>query len=303
MQITKENIDHLNAVLTVKVEKDDYAQRVDEVLRDYRKKVRMDGFRPGKVPAGMVSRMYRTPVMVEEINKLVSESISRYLGDEKIRILGEPLPSEENKADIDWENQTDFEFRFDLGLAPDLDINLTQKDKVPMYEIQIDKKLIEDTKDSYAQRMGRMIPVEQVTGDEIITGDFVQIDREGDLVEGGIVSEGARFSMEVIKDNKAKTALTARQAGNSVDLDIRAAFPNVTEVASMLKIDKERVPEISPNFRLTIREVSRFEKAAIDQDLWDKLYGKDTVKSVAEFEEKIREELNTVLPWMQRICS
>ncbi len=291
MQITKENIDELNAVLKVKVEKGDYDEKVDEVLKDYRKKVKMDGFRPGKVPAGLVRKMYRTPVMVEEINKLVSESITGYLTEEKINILGEPLPSKEQQKDLDWETQSEFEFSFDLGLAPELVISLSQKDKVPMYEIQIDKKMIAETKDSYAQRMGSMIPADQVSGDEIIVGDFTQIDKEGNPVEGGIVSEGARFSMEVVKDNKVKTSMTARQVGDFAEMDIRAAFPNENEVASLLKIDKSTVPEIAPNFRLEIKEISHFEKAGIDQDMWDKLYGENEVKSETEFEVKITEEL------------
>jgi trigger factor len=239
--------------------------------------------------------MYRTPVMVEEINKLVSESISKYLSDENIKILGEPLPNEEQQKDIDWENQTEFEFRFDLGLAPELEINLSQKDKVPLYEIQIDKKMIDETRESYTRRMGTMVPVEQVTGDEILQGDFTQIDREGNPIEGGITAEDSRFSMEVVRDNKVKTGLTARQAGDSIEMDIRSTFPNENEVASLLKIDKSAVAEIAPNFRFTIKEISRFETAEINQELFDKLYGKDAVKSDAEFEEKIREELKNGL--------
>jgi trigger factor len=295
MQIIKENVDALNATLKVIVEKKDYDERVDEVLKDYRKKVKMDGFRPGKVPAGLVSKMYRTTVMVEEINKVVSESISKYLTDESIKILGEPLPNEDQPKDIDWDNQSEFEFQFDLGLAPVLDINLTQKDKVPMYEIQADKKMISETKDSYTQRMGTMVPVEQVSGDEIIVGDFLQIDKEGNPIEGGIMSEAARFSMEVIKDSKTKTALSARQSGDFVDMDIRIAFPNETEVSSLLKIDKTTVAEIAPNFRLTIKEISRFEKAEINQEMFDKLYGEGIVKSDEEFETRIVEDMKTGL--------
>ncbi len=291
MQITREDIDQLNAVLKVRVEEKDYDERVDEVLKDYRKKMKMDGFRPGKVPAGIVNRMYRTPVKIEQINKLVSDSVSRYLSEEKIRILGEPLPDEAQRKDIDWENQSDFEFRFDLGLAPELEINLSQKDRVPLYEIQVDRNMIEETKESYARRMGKMIPLEQVTDSAVIRADFVQIDRDGNPVDGGIVSKDAKFSMEVIGDGKTKTDFTARQAGDSVDFDIRSAFPNDNEVASLLKIDKSAVAEIAPRFRCTITDISRFEKAVIDQDLFDKLYGEDVVKTEAEFEQKITLEL------------
>ncbi|MFC2112078.1 trigger factor [Bacteroidota bacterium] len=291
MNITKENVNNLNARLKINIVEKDYNDRVEEVLKDYRKKVTLDGFRPGKVPAGLVRKMYRTPVMVEEINKLVSESLSKYLKDEEIKILGEPLPSKEQEKDINWETQTDFEFDFDLGLAPNLEITFTQKDKVPLYEIQIDKKMIDETKESYAGRMGQMLPVEQIEGTESLKGDFVQIDKDGNPVEDGINSPDAFFSLEVMKDDKTKTGFTARQVGETVDLDIRKAFPNDTEIASLLKIDKERVAEISPNFRFTINEISKFKKAEINQEMFDKLYGKNEVKTMEEFENKISEEL------------
>lgn len=295
MNITKENVDALNATLKIHIEEKDYSLRVEEVLKDYRKKVTLDGFRPGKVPAGMVRKMYRTPVLVEEINKLVSESISNYLKDEEIKILGEPLPGEKQEKDIDWENQSEFEFNFDLGLAPELEISLSQKDRIPLYEIKIDKKMIAETKESYAGKMGSMIKVEQVEESESLTGDFLQIDKDGNSIEGGISSEGAQFSLTVIRDDKTKTAFTARKNGDSVDMDIRKSFPNDTEIASLLKIDKSAVPEIAPNFRFTIKDISKFQKAEINQELFDKLYGKDKVKSIEEFEIKLYDELKVGL--------
>jgi trigger factor len=291
MNITKENLDELNATLKIQLGEEDYSSRVDEVLKDYRKKVRLDGFRPGKVPAGLVRRMYRTPVLVEEINKLVSESVSNYIHEQNIRILGEPLPSRKEEKEIDWEHQTEFEFNFDLGLAPDLEISLSQRDKIPYYEIQIDRKMIEETKDSYAGRMGRMDPVGQIEGTENVKADFHQIDREGNPVEGGIHSHDAHFSMEVVKDDKARTALMARQVGDVVDIDIRKAFPNDNEIASLLKIDKSAVPEIAPNFRVTVKEIAKFVKAEFNQELFDRLYGKDEVKSMEEFDAKVEQDL------------
>ncbi len=291
MNITKEILDEQNATLKVRIEEKDYNDRVEKVLKDYRRKVTLNGFRPGKVPAGLVRKMYRTPVMVEEINKLVSESVQNYLKEENIRILGEPLPSENQEREIDWEKQTEFEFEFDLGLAPELDITLGPRDKIPFYEIQIDKKMIEETKDSYAGRMGQMIPVEQVGGTETLKGDFIQIDTEGNPVEGGIRSYDAYFSLEVIRDEKIKNSFIARQAGESIDLNVRNAFPNETEIASLLKIDKSAVPEIAPNFRFTVKEISIFRKAEINQELFDRLYGKDVVKSIGEFEDRISEDL------------
>ncbi len=259
MIITKEDVGHLNAVLKIRIEESDYIERVEEVLKDYRKKVRMDGFRPGKVPAGLLRKMYRKPVMVEEINKLVSESIARYLKEEKINILGEPLPSQQQPEGINWDTQTEFEFDFDLGLAPELDISLTQKDKVPLYEIRLDDTMISDTKASYARRMGKMVPVEQTEGSELVKGDLMQIDREGNPIEGGIFTVDAQFSVEVIRDEKIKNSFMARQVDDTVDLDVRKAFPSDTEVSSLLKIDKARVPEIVPTFRMHIKEISKFQ--------------------------------------------
>jgi trigger factor len=291
MNITKEKVDELNATLKIHIEEKDYTGRVDDVLKDYRKKVTLDGFRPGKVPAGLVRRMYHRPVMVEEINKLVSESVTNYIREENIRILGDPLPSEKQKKDIDWEHQTEFEFDFDLGLAPELEISLSQKDKIPFYEIQIDKQMIAETKDSYAGRMGRMETVQQVEGSESLKADFIQIDREGNPVDEGIHSHDAYFSLEVVRDEKTRMAFMARQVGDTVDLDIRKALPNDTEIASLLKIDKAEVPEIAPNFRVTIKEISKFVKAEFNQDLYDRLYGKDEVKTMEEFEARIEEDL------------
>jgi trigger factor len=295
MDITKKNTDELNAVLKIRIEEADYTERVDQVLKETRRKVRMDGFRPGKVPAGLVRKMYLKPVMVEEINKLVSESIARYLKDENINILGEPLPSEQQPDEIDWDTQTEFEFDFDLGLAPELDISLTQKDKIPLYEIQLDKKMIADTKESYARRMGSMVPVEQIQGSEVVKGDLMQIDKEGNPIEEGIFAADAQISVEVIRDEKIKTSFMACQVNDTVDFDVRKAFPSDAEVSSLLKIDKATVPEIVPAFRMHINEITKFQPAEINQELWDMLYGKDEVKSEEEFEEKIKEELRAAL--------
>jgi trigger factor len=295
MNITKENTDDLNAVLKIQIEEADYTERVDQVLKDYRKKVQMDGFRPGKVPAGLVRKMYLKPVMADEINKLVSESIAQYLKDENISILGEPLPSEEQPREIDWDTQKEFEFDFDLGLAPELNISLSQKDKIPMYEIKLDQKMIDETKESYSRRMGQMVPVEQIEGTELVRGDLMQIDKEGNPIEGGIFAADAQISMEVIRDEKIKTSFLARQADDTVDLDVRKAFPSDAEISSLLKIDKSTVPEIVPTFRIHIKEISKFQAAEINQELWDMLYGKDEVKSEEDFEVKIREELRAAL--------
>ncbi len=291
MDIVKENVDALNARLKVRIEKPDYDDRVNEVLKDYRKKARMDGFRPGKIPQGLIRKMYYKPVLVEEVNKLVSESISNYLAENKVRILGEPLPSEEEQKSIDWENQDDFEFTFDLGLAPEFDLELGARDKIPYYEITIDKELLDTYKNSYARRFGSVIPQDEIREKELVRGDLCQIDAEGNLVEEGIQSEDATVSVEMIKDASVKRQFTGKKAGDEVEFNIKKAFPNDSEVSSLLKISSDQVREIAPMFRLKINAINLFEPAEINRELFDKVYGEGQVKTEEEFEERLKQEI------------
>ena len=291
MNITKENTDDLNAVLKVRIEQDDYEQRVENSLKEYRKNVRMPGFRPGKVPAGLVKKLYGKSILVDEINKILSESVSKYLTDEKIKILGEPIPNEKNSKEIDWDNQTTFEFAFDIGLAPDFELNITGKDNIPIYEIQINNQIISETKENYARRFGKMLTVGEIEGKEIVKGDFQQIDKDGNVVEGGISVESSSFSVEMVKDKDILNSFLGKKVDEAIILDVRKAFPNENELTSILKIPKEQTSVIAPDFRFTIREISVFQKAGFNKELFDMIYGKDNVKDEAAFHEKITEEV------------
>ncbi len=291
MNITKENLDELNAVLKVKVGKEDYDEKVNNVLKDYRKKAKIDGFRPGKVPFGLINKMYRKPVLADEINKLVSESITKYLIDEKLNVLGEPLPHEEEKPSIDWDNDTEFEFAFDLGLAPDLEFSVSNKDKVPYYRIKIDEELRNKYIDNYTSRLGSFKTVDEVVENEMIKADIVQLNEEGDIKENGISVADASISVEMIKDDKIKKQFPGKKVGDIVNVDLKKAFPSDAELTSMLKIEKEQVNEVTGEFQVTIKSISKYEKAEINQELWDKLYGEGQVKTKEEFTQKIDEEI------------
>jgi len=295
MEITRENVDELNAILKVRIEHEDYAERVESMLKDYRKNMRMPGFRPGKVPAGLVKKLYGKSILVEEINKIISESVSKYLNEEKINILGEPLPIENNSKEIDWDNQKTFEFEFDLGLAPDIEVNITNKDKVPVYEIQIDNQMIDETKDNYARRFGTMNKLDEITGNEVLKGDFRQADKEGEMVEGGISAESSSFSLEAIKDKNLIDSFIGKRVDETVIFNVRKAFPNDNELASLLNIEKEKTSTIVPYFCFTIREISRFQKAELNKEFYDMIYGKDMVQNETEFTEKVTGELKNRL--------
>lgn len=291
MNITKENTDQLNAILHVKVEQADYEEKVNEVLRDYRRKANVDGFRPGKVPMGLIKKMYHTPVLVDEVNKLVSESLFNYLKDENVKILGEPLPHKDQDAKIDFAKDTEFEFKFDLGLAPELNLEVTSKDKIPYYKIKVDKKQQEEYTDSLLQRHGEFKAVDKAGDNELIKGLLVKVDKEGKEVENGIRVENISMSLEMMKDDDQKILFSGTKAGDEVVFDVKKAFPNDTELASLLRIDKTEVAMLEGTFKCVIDEVNKFEKATVGQELFDKVYGEGEVKSEEEFIERISEEI------------
>jgi trigger factor len=295
MNITRENVEKLNDILKVKIEPDDYADRVDKILVDYRKNAKMAGFRPGKVPAGLIRKLYRKPVLIEEINKILSESVTKYLTDEKIKILGDPLPGANNKKEIDWDDQTIFDFEIELGLAPEFEVNISDKDKIYLYEIEIDEKMINETKENYARRFGTMLKVEEITGNQILKGDFHQLDGQGNLMEKGIVTENSSFSLELMKDTKISDLFKGKKVNDSVVFDIRKAFPDETDLSSLLNVKKEQLVSLTPNFRFDIKEISNFQKAEFTQDLYDMMYGKDMVHNDEEFNIQINKELQSRL--------
>ncbi len=290
MNIVKENISDLTAVLKVNIKEEDYAKKVEDVIKDYRKKARIDGFRPGKVPNGLIKKMYGKGILVEEVNKLISESLTNYIRDEKLNLLGEPLPAENQKV-ADFDNETEFEFSFDVALAPEVEVKLSKRDKVAYYDIKVDDKLLETHYDNYARRFGTFVDVEETTDNEMLTGNFTQLNEEGNILEDGVKAEEVKITIEYIKDEDIKKTLAGHKAGDIVKFDVRKAYPSDSEIASMLRIDKEAAKDINGDFQFEIAKVQRFEKAEINQELYDKAFGKDVVKSDEEFKTKVTEEI------------
>lgn len=296
MNITKENKDELNAVLKIQIDPEDYRERVDKVVKDYKKKAKMDGFRPGKVPEGLIRKMYGRAIKVDEVNKLVSEKLSEYLQSEELNILGEPLPSKEEQKSIDWDHDEQLEFAFDIGIAPEIEVNVSGHDKIPYYTIQITDELIDKQVENYQQRLGEFKPIDQVENlDEMITAHITELDDQGNIKEGGIFKENATITLSVVKDEDIKKQFENAAAGDAVDIDLKKAFPNDTEISSMLNIEKEKAAELEGLFRINIEEVKKFEQAEVNQELFDKIYGEGNVTSNEEFREKIREELEQQL--------
>jgi trigger factor len=291
MNITRENVDDLNAVLKVVVEKNDYEDKVENVLKDYRKKANIKGFRPGMVPLGLIKKMYGKAVKIDEINKTVTDNIHKYLTDEKLEILGDPIPRSDEQDIIDFDTLDQFSFSFELGLAPDIQLKLNKKNKVTQYEIIIDEKMKNDYLENYQRRYGEMKKADNVEEKDIIKGNIGALDKEGNLVPEGPSAEDTSLGVDLIKDKKIKKLFTGKAVDDAVDFDLTKAFPNDTEVAAILRRKKEEVTDLGGIFRFTIKEINRFCPAEIGQELFNKIYGEGVVNSEEEFMKKIEEEI------------
>ena len=295
MNITRENIDDLNAVLKVKIEKTDYEDKVENVLKDYRKKATIKGFRPGMVPIGLIKKMYGRAVQIDEINKVVTESIQKYITDEKLEILGDPLPKTDEQEIIDFDTQTDFTFSFELGLSPVIDIKLSKKNKVNQYEIIIDEKMKKDYVENYTRRFGELRKADLTEEKDVIKGKIEAIDNDGNILPEGPAVEDTSLGIDIIKDKKIKKQFIGKSQGDVIDFDLKKAFPNDTEIAGILHKKKEEIAELDGNFRFTINEISRFHPAELNQELFNRIYGEGVVNSEEEFMKKIEDEITNNL--------
>lgn len=290
MNITRQQKDELNAVVTLKLGEEDYSGKVENVLSEYRRKARIDGFRPGKVPMGIIRKLYFKPVLADEINRMVGEELMKYLQNEKIQILGEPLPVE-NHEKIDFETAKDFEFSFEVGIAPELEAEVGEKDKIPFYTIKVDDKILDEQIQDLSKRFGNFIASDAVAGDELLKGDLTECDKKGNPVESGVHAPDIAMSLNIIKEESAKKPFLGKKAGDKIVFDLKKAYPSNVEIASLLKVDKEKVAELSEYFILDLKEVMKFTNHEINQELFDEVYGKDQVKTEEEFRNRIAEEM------------
>jgi trigger factor len=291
MIITRENIDDLNAVLKFKIEKADYQDKVETVLKDYRKKATVKGFRPGMVPIGIIKKMYGRAVQIDEINKVVTENIQKYIADEKLEILGDPLPKADEQEKFDFETQQDFTFSFELGLTPSIELKLSKKNKVNQYEIIIDEKMRNDYLENYTRRYGELKKADQTEEKDVIKGKIEAIDNDGNVIPEGPSVDDTSLGIDIIKDKKIKKEFIGKSISDFIDFDLKKAYPNDTEIAGILHKKKEEVEKLEGNYRFTINDISRFYPAEPGKELFDRIFGEGVVNSEEEFMKKIEEEI------------
>ncbi|MGI6243745.1 MAG: trigger factor [Prevotella sp.] len=295
MKVSFENPDKINALLTITVEEDDYKNDVEKTLKDYRKKANVPGFRPGQVPMGMIKRQFGTSVKMDAINKLIGNEIQKYITDNKIQMLGEPLASEKQEPQ-ELDKPAPYTFMFDIAVAPEFDIELSAKDKVDFYEIEVDDALIDRQVDMFASRAGKYETVEEYKEGDMLKGDLRELDEKGSTKEGGLTVEAAVIMPNYIKADDQKKLFDGAKAGDIITFNPRKAYPEGdTEVSSLLKIKKEEIAEHSGDFSYQITEIQRFQNHAVDQELFDQTFGKDAVKDEKEFRAKIAEGLKAQL--------
>lgn len=292
MNITRENIDAVNAVLKVAIEKADYEKTVADQLKEYRQKAVIPGFRPGKVPDSLVKRKYRIPVLVEEVNKLLSQKLSQYLVDEKLSILGEPLPNEEQQKSISWETDENFEFVFDIALAPEINISLDKQNEFNFYKITVSEEMIDQQVEMVQSQFGQNVTDETIKENSSVRGNFVQLNGAGEEMEDGIRPNDVLIAIDMIKDTEIKTSFVDKKIGDIVVFDPAKAFENRHELKHMLGIKQEEADELNSNFSFTVTDILKFEKAELNEDIFKKIYGEETViKTVEEFRNQIKSEI------------
>ena len=294
MKISFENPDKVNGLLTITVEEADYQASVEKTLKDYRKKANYPGFRPGMVPMGLIKKQYGASAKMDAINKLIGEQIYKYMQDNKIQMLGEPLPSEKQEAQ-DLEKPAPYTFAFDIAVAPEFKIELNGHNKIDHYTIIVDDELIDRQVEMFTSRNGTYEKAESYEDNDMLKGDLRELDEKGNTKEDGITVEAASILPNYIKDEAQKALFNGAKLGDIITLNVSKAFENEAEIASLLKVERDRVKDIKSDFSYQITDIQRYKKHPVDQELFDSLFGKDTVKGEKEFREKIAEGLKEQL--------
>ncbi|MDD7884432.1 trigger factor [Flavivirga sp. 57AJ16] len=279
MNITRENVDALNAVVKVDIAKEDYSDKVEKILVDYRKTANIPGFRKGHVPMGMVKKQYGKAVLVDEVNKLLQEALNKYLTEEKLDVLGQPLPKQQDG--INWDAD-EFSFEFELGLAPEFEVNLKGKKAITQYNIIADDKMIDEQVERIQKQYGKLVPQDVVVKDSEITGVYKNEEKE--------IDNTVTLTLDKFKGKATEKQFIGAKVGDVITLKTKGLYDDEHELMHALKLDHDEVHGLDIEVNFTITEINERELADLDQELFDKLFGKDTVTTVTELRAKIKED-------------
>jgi trigger factor len=295
MNISQEKIDNLNAVVKININPEDYQPRVEKAIKEQAKKAKIAGFRPGMVPPSHIKRMYGKSILVDEINNMLSDTLNKYIEDEKLEVLGQPLPKVEDIKEYNWDFADNFEFNYEVGLAPEFKIDFSSKDKLTKYTIKVDDETLASRIKNIRRSYGKMTNPDVSADDDVLYAELTQLSPDGSVFEDGITNT-ASVRLDQIEDKKIKASLIGLKKDDEVVLDIQKAFNNdAAKVAGLLKIDEETAADLKSKFSLKVKNVNRLEEGDLNQEFFDKLFGEGTVTTEAEFRAKITEELEAMM--------
>ncbi len=294
MNISQEKTGKLNAVVTINIKPEDYQPRVDKAIKDHAKKAKIPGFRPGMVPPSHIKKMYGKSILVDEVNNLLSDTLNNYINEQKLEVLGQPLPKVDDNKEYNWDFADDFEFNYELGLAPEFEVDFSAKDKLTQYVIKADKETLEARIKNIRRSYGKMTNPDVSADDDVLYAELVQVSPDGSVFEGGI-SNTTSVRLDQVQDEKVKKSLIGLKKGDEVTIDIQKAYNNdATRIAAILKVDEETATDLKSKFRLTVKNVNRLEESDLNQEFFDKLFGEGTVTTEEGFRTKITEEVEAM---------
>ncbi|MDB5000614.1 MAG: trigger factor [Mucilaginibacter sp.] len=295
MNISQEKIDNLNTVVKININPEDYQPKVEKAMKDHAKKAKMPGFRPGMVPVAHIKKMYGKSILVDEINNMLSDTLNKYLDEEKLEVLGQPLPKVDESKEYNWDFADNFEFNYEVGLAPEFTIEFSSKDKLTQYEIKVDEETLASRIKNIRKSYGKMTNPDVSAGDDVLYAELTQLSPDGSVFDGGI-SNTTSVRLDQIQDETIKASLVGLKKGDELVFDIQKAFNNdAAKVAGLLKIEETEAADLKSNFKLTVKNINRLEEGDLNQEFFDKLFGEGVVTTEEGFREKITEELETMM--------
>jgi trigger factor len=295
MNITQEKIDNLNAVVKINIDPADYQARVEKAIKDQAKKAKMPGFRPGMVPSSHIKKMYGKSILVDEVNNLLSDTLNNYIAEQKLEVLGQPLPKVDDKQQYNWDFADAFEFNYEIGLAPEFSIDFSSKDKLTQNVIKIDGTTLAERVKNIRRSYGKMTNPDVSAEDDVLYVQLTQLSPDGSVFDDGI-SNTTSVRLEQITDAKIKKSLIGLKKDDEVTLDIQKAYNNdAPKIAAILGIEEGEAADLKSNFKLVVKNVNRLEESDLNQEFFDKLFGEGVVTDEAGFKAKITEELEGMM--------
>jgi trigger factor len=296
MNISQEKTGKLNAVISINLNPEDYQPRVEKAIKEQAKKAKVPGFRPGMVPTSHVKRMYGKSILLDEVNNLLSDTLNKYLAEEKLEVLGQPLPKVDGTPQYNWDFNDNFEFNYEVGLAPEFSVEFSKDDKLDQYVIKVDDETLASRIKNLRRSYGKMTNPDVSADGDVLYSELVQLSPDGSVFEDGI-TQTTSVRIEQILDEKIKTSLIGLKKDDVVEFDIQKAYNNdAAKIAGLLKIEEDAAADLKSNFRLTVKNVNRLDESDLDQAFFDKIFGEGTdVTTEEQFRTKITAELESMM--------